>query len=237
MKAVILAGGLGSRLKPFTDIIPKPLLPVGESSVMEIQVNGLARCGVREIYIATNYRADYVQAFLGDGSKYGVQLHYSKEEKRLGTCGPVGLLPRLQPHLPEPRRHRVSRRMSAVRPIRHRPRRPQRHDLAILRGNIGADSPIADPPINDACDIADETGSRAPASDQRVNESTSQRVNDSPHPAAGSPYSVLSWAMASGTLTIVTRSPSCSTVFQFGTIVSPVRWTIATRHPSRSGRS
>jgi NDP-sugar pyrophosphorylase family protein len=92
MKAVILAGGLGSRLKPFTDIIPKPLLPVGESSVLEIQVNSLARCGVCEIYIATNYRADYVEAFLGDGSKYGVQLKYSKEEKRLGTCGPVGLL-------------------------------------------------------------------------------------------------------------------------------------------------
>lgn len=92
MKAVILAGGLGSRLKPFTEIIPKPLLPVGESSVLEIQIRSLAQHGIKEIFIATNYMAEYVQAFLGDGSKYGVRLAFSKEEKPLGTCGPVTLL-------------------------------------------------------------------------------------------------------------------------------------------------
>jgi NDP-sugar pyrophosphorylase family protein len=92
MKAVILAGGLGTRLRPFTQIIPKPLLPVGESSVLEIQILSLRRAGFTDIYIATNYMADYVQAFLGDGSKYGVQLTFSREEKPLGTCGPLGLL-------------------------------------------------------------------------------------------------------------------------------------------------
>lgn len=92
MKAVILAGGLGTRLKPFTEIIPKPLLPVGESSVLEIQILSLKKHGITEIFIATNYMADYVQAFLGDGSKYGVRLVFSKEEKPLGTCGPVSLL-------------------------------------------------------------------------------------------------------------------------------------------------
>jgi NDP-mannose synthase len=92
MKAVILAGGLGSRLKPFTDIIPKPLLPVGESSVLEIQIMSLARHGVTEVFIATNYMADYVQAFLGDGRKYGVRLVFSREDQPLGTCGPVTLL-------------------------------------------------------------------------------------------------------------------------------------------------
>ena len=92
MKAVILAGGLGTRLKPFTEIIPKPLLPVGESSVLEIQILSLKKHGVTEIFIATNYMAEYVQAFLGDGSKYGVKLVFSKEEKPLGTCGPVTLL-------------------------------------------------------------------------------------------------------------------------------------------------
>ena len=92
MKAIILAGGLGTRLKPFTEIIPKPLLPIGESSVLEIQILSLKKHGVTDIFIATNYMADYVQAFLGDGSKYGVRLAFSKERERLGTCGPVTLL-------------------------------------------------------------------------------------------------------------------------------------------------
>jgi len=92
MKAVILAGGLGTRLKPFTEVIPKPLLPVGESSVLEIQILSLARCGFDEIYIATNYMADYIEAFLGNGDKYGVRLTYSRETKPLGTCGPLSLI-------------------------------------------------------------------------------------------------------------------------------------------------
>jgi len=92
MKAIILAGGLGTRLKPFTEVIPKPLLPVGESSVLEIQILSLARSGFTDIYIATNYKADYIEAFLGNGAKYGIRLTYSREHKPLGTCGPLGLL-------------------------------------------------------------------------------------------------------------------------------------------------
>lgn len=92
MKAVILAGGLGTRLRPFSEVIPKPLLPVGESSALEIQILALKKSGFNEIYIATNYKADYVQAFLGDGQKYGVQITFSKEDIPLGTCGPVLLL-------------------------------------------------------------------------------------------------------------------------------------------------
>lgn len=92
MKAVILAGGLGKRLAPFTQVIPKPLLPLGESSVLEVQILCLKRCGFDEIYIATNYRAEYVEAFLGDGSKYGVRLTFSREREPLGTCGPLSLL-------------------------------------------------------------------------------------------------------------------------------------------------
>ena len=92
MKAVILAGGLGKRLRPFTQVIPKPLLPVGESSVLEIQVLSLRKHGFDEIFIATNYLADYVQALLGDGERLGVRLHFSQEDKPLGTCGPVLLL-------------------------------------------------------------------------------------------------------------------------------------------------
>lgn len=92
MKAVILAGGLGTRLKPFTEVIPKPLLPVGESSVLEIQIMSLARFGFDEVYVATNYMADYIEAFLGKGDQYGVRLTFSRETMPLGTCGPLSLL-------------------------------------------------------------------------------------------------------------------------------------------------
>lgn len=92
MKAVILAGGLGTRLKPFTDIIPKPLLPLGDQSLLELQIELLKENGFDEIFLAVNYKADYIESFLGDGSKYGVKLHYSVETKPLGTCGPITLL-------------------------------------------------------------------------------------------------------------------------------------------------
>lgn len=92
MKAVILAGGLGSRLEPFTQVIPKPLLPVGESSVLEIQLRGLKKHGVDHVFIATNYLSDLVAAYIGDGSKYDLRVEFSKEERPLGTCGPVSLL-------------------------------------------------------------------------------------------------------------------------------------------------
>jgi NDP-sugar pyrophosphorylase family protein len=92
MKAVILAGGLGARLKPFTQVIPKPLLPIGESSVLEIQILSLEKFGVKDVFIATNYKSKYVEAFLGAGEKYGVKLHISKEKEPLGTCGPVLLM-------------------------------------------------------------------------------------------------------------------------------------------------
>jgi NDP-sugar pyrophosphorylase family protein len=92
MKAVILAGGLGARLAPFTKFIPKPLLPIGEKAVLELQILQLAKCGITEIFVATNYMADYVSSFLGDGSRYGVRLSFSREQKPLGTCGPLTLL-------------------------------------------------------------------------------------------------------------------------------------------------
>jgi NDP-mannose synthase len=92
MKAVILAGGLGTRLRPFTEVIPKPLLPLGERSLMEVQIHALKQHGFDTIFVATNYMSEYVEAFLGDGSKYGVKLCFSKEAKPLGTCGPLTLL-------------------------------------------------------------------------------------------------------------------------------------------------
>ncbi len=92
MIAVILAGGLGTRLRPFTQAIPKPLLPVGEKSVLEIQIERLKKYGFKEIYLATNYKSAYIENFFGDGSRYGVELTISKEDKPLGTAGPLTLL-------------------------------------------------------------------------------------------------------------------------------------------------
>ena len=92
MKAVILAGGLGERLRPFTQAIPKSLLPVGEKSLLEIQIRRLAEGGAQEIYLATNYKTEYIENFIGDGSEYGVRISYSRETMPLGTCGPLSLL-------------------------------------------------------------------------------------------------------------------------------------------------
>jgi NDP-sugar pyrophosphorylase family protein len=92
MKAIILAGGLGSRLRPFTEVIPKPLLPIGEKAVLEIQIERLKKHGFDEIYLATNYKSEYVENFFGDGSRYGVKLNLSREEEPLGTAGPIALL-------------------------------------------------------------------------------------------------------------------------------------------------
>ncbi|MEQ8323352.1 MAG: sugar phosphate nucleotidyltransferase [Cytophagales bacterium] len=92
MKAIILAGGLGTRLKPFTDVIPKPLLPLGEKSMLEIQIEHLKSFGFQDIYLALNYKADYIKSYLKDGSQFGVNLHYSLEKEPLGTCGPIKLL-------------------------------------------------------------------------------------------------------------------------------------------------
>ena len=92
MKAVIMAGGLGERLKPLTRIIPKPLLPVGNQSVLEIQLLNLKTHGVGEIYLALGYKHDLFDAYFGDGTKWNVQINYSIEKKPLGTAGPLSLL-------------------------------------------------------------------------------------------------------------------------------------------------
>jgi len=92
MKSVILAGGLGMRLRPFTQVIPKPLLPIGEKAVLQIQIENLKKHGFEEIFLATNYKSEYIENFFGDGSRFGVKLTISKEEIPLGTVGPITLL-------------------------------------------------------------------------------------------------------------------------------------------------
>ena len=90
-KAVILAGGKGTRLRPLTFNIPKPLLPVGEKSILEILAERLRGCGLREIILSVGYRADLIRAFCGDGSQFGVHFTYVEEDEPLGTAGPLAL--------------------------------------------------------------------------------------------------------------------------------------------------
>jgi NDP-mannose synthase len=92
VKTVILAGGLGTRLKPFTEIIPKPLLPLGDKSILEHQILSLREFGCTDVYVATNYMADLVEAFVGDGKRFGLRVHVSREDQPLGTAGPLKLL-------------------------------------------------------------------------------------------------------------------------------------------------
>ena len=92
MKAVILAGGLGIRLRPFTQVIPKPLLPIGEKCVLELQIERLREYGFDEIFLATHYKSNYIENFFGNGEQYNVRLFISKEKEPLGTAGPLSLL-------------------------------------------------------------------------------------------------------------------------------------------------
>jgi len=89
---VILSGGLGTRLQPFTNIIPKPLLPIGEKAILEIQIESLKKYGFERVILATNYKSQYIEHFLGNGDRYGVELIISKETEPLGTAGPLKLI-------------------------------------------------------------------------------------------------------------------------------------------------
>jgi len=92
MKAVILAGGLGLRLRPLTEMLPKPLLPIGPASMVEILIRRLAACGATEIFLAAGHRAQDFREFVARTTDLGVPVTVSEESKPLGTCGPVTLL-------------------------------------------------------------------------------------------------------------------------------------------------
>jgi NDP-sugar pyrophosphorylase family protein len=98
MKAVILAGGKGTRLKPYTTVIPKPLVPVGEKAILEILITRLQKEGVDEVFICLNHFAEIIMAFFGDGSRFGLKINYSLEDEPLGTVAPVKLIKGLPQH-------------------------------------------------------------------------------------------------------------------------------------------
>ncbi len=87
MKAVILAGGKGTRLRPFTYAVPKPLLPVNQKPMIEHIINSLKNYGITDIIITLGYLGYQIRNYFGDGSNFGVNITYSEEEKSLGTAG------------------------------------------------------------------------------------------------------------------------------------------------------
>jgi len=95
MRAVILAGGKGTRLAPYTTVLPKPLLPVGEMPILEIVIRQLKKHGFNDVTLAVGYLAELLMAYCGDGSKFGAKLGYSREEQPLGTAGPLASIPNL----------------------------------------------------------------------------------------------------------------------------------------------
>lgn len=93
--AIILAGGKGTRLRPYTVAMPKPLVPVGNKPILEIIIVQLAKQGFKKIVITVNHQADIIMAYFGNGSKWGVKIEYSLEDKPLGTMGPLKLIQNL----------------------------------------------------------------------------------------------------------------------------------------------
>lgn len=88
-RAVILAGGKGRRLEPYTRIIPKPLMPVGDKPILEILLRQLKRAGISEVTLTVGYLADLLKLFFQDGSRLGLKLDYALEKTPLGTSGPL----------------------------------------------------------------------------------------------------------------------------------------------------
>jgi NDP-sugar pyrophosphorylase family protein len=94
-RAVILAGGQGTRLRPYTLVLPKPLMPIGEYPILEVIIRQLAAAGVRRITLAVSHQAKLIQTFFGNGESWGVEIDYSAESRPLSTIAPLRLIPDL----------------------------------------------------------------------------------------------------------------------------------------------
>lgn len=97
-RVVLMAGGLGTRLQPLTDACPKPMLMVGETPILEIILKNVIGFGLRKFYISVNYRAEIIENYFGDGSRWGVEIQYIYEKRMMGTAGALALLPEVPEH-------------------------------------------------------------------------------------------------------------------------------------------
>jgi NDP-sugar pyrophosphorylase family protein len=95
MRAIILAGGKGTRLAPYTTLLPKPLMPIGDMPILEIILRQLKRAGIKHVTMAVGHLSNLLMAFFDDGKKYGLSIDYSLEDQPLGTAGPLALIENL----------------------------------------------------------------------------------------------------------------------------------------------
>ncbi|HUZ81540.1 MAG TPA: sugar phosphate nucleotidyltransferase [Gaiellaceae bacterium] len=98
-EVVVLAGGKGTRLAPYTAVFPKPLMPVGDMPVLEILLRRLAAAGFTRVHLAVGHLAELIEAYFGDGSRFGVELVYWRENEPLGTAGPLATIETSAEHL------------------------------------------------------------------------------------------------------------------------------------------
>ena len=92
MQAVVLAGGKGTRLAPYTNILPKPLMPIGNMPILEVMIRQMKHAGFEEVILTVGHLAELLQAFFNNGNRYGLKIRYSFEDKPLGTAGPLALV-------------------------------------------------------------------------------------------------------------------------------------------------
>lgn len=92
MRAVVLVGGRGTRLRPLTFAVPKPLIAIGQKPILHLIIEHLKRAGFDDVVLATGYLAELIESFCADGSRFGVRISYVRERQPLGTAGPLALL-------------------------------------------------------------------------------------------------------------------------------------------------
>jgi len=92
MKAIVLAGGKGTRLAPYTKVLPKPLMPIGDMPILEIILRQMQRAGIDDVVLTVGHLASLLQAFFQDGQNLGLKISYSFEDKPLGTAGPLSMV-------------------------------------------------------------------------------------------------------------------------------------------------
>ena len=89
-QAVIMAGGKGTRLHPYSALLPKPLMPLGDMPILELLLRQMQQAGITDVLVAVNHLRHLIEAFFGDGSKLGLNIRYISEDKPLGTAGALG---------------------------------------------------------------------------------------------------------------------------------------------------
>lgn len=92
MKAIVLAGGKGSRLAPYTKVFPKPLMPIGDMPILEIIVRKMKHAGIEDVILAVGHLSELFRAFFLNGERFGLRISYSCEDRPLGTAGPLSLV-------------------------------------------------------------------------------------------------------------------------------------------------